>query len=242
MSCHDEPECAGQPPSIAEAKRALRARAKAELKAYFSDEKLAAECAKSVAKSFLQSEVYATADIVCGYMAMRDEIDISLILRAALNDNKQVALPRMVPGTSDMDFYFVQGLGLEAGFSADNAYSILEPSPSAQKLLLRELSARTVFLVPGLAFNLNGARLGRGKGYYDRYLGAVLDGVRAAAAGGEHDASAFDSSPAPWGVHSVPALCGVCPVNVITKAVPVEENDVRMTWLLNEYGFVRCHA
>lgn len=196
------------PPS--ELKAFQRKRARAELKSYFSDKELARQCAQAVASCFLGSKEYKNAGTIFAYMAMPDEIDLSDIVNRALEDGKKVCVPRMYPDSNDMDFYYIKSLS--DSFVKDEKYGILEPSCDCPKVDVKEISGNSVFLCPGLAFNLEGARLGRGKGYYDKYLNRVntKDVV----------------------------LCGVCTVNVITKAIPCEENDVRMTHLLNEYGFI----
>lgn len=196
--------------SIAEQKSFLRKRAKDELKKYFADKALSLQCAKTVADYFLKSKEYAEAKVIFAYMAMNDEVDLSFVINKALQDKKKVALPRMAENSGNMDFYFVDSL--EDSFSDDNRYGILEPSGNSKKVEPEKIPEKSVFLIPGLAFNLEGSRLGRGKGFYDRYLSRI-----------------------PFKNH---IFCGVCTVNVVTKAVPVEENDFRMNYLLTEYGFI----
>ena len=112
--------------SIAEQKSFLRKRAKDELKKYFEDKALSLQCAKTVADYFLKSKEYAEAKMIFAYMAMNDEIDLSFVINKALQDKKQVALPRMAENSNNMDFYFVDSL--ENSFSDNNRYGILEPS------------------------------------------------------------------------------------------------------------------
>lgn len=196
--------------SIAEQKSFLRKRAKDELKKYFADKALSVQCAKTVADYFLKSREYAESKVIFAYMAMNDEVDLSFVINKALQDKKKVALPRMEKDSCNMDFYFVDSL--KETFFDDNKYRILEPSCHNKKVESSEIPEKSVFLVPGLAFNLEGSRLGRGKGFYDRYLSQI--------------------SPANK------IFCGVCTVNVVTKAIPVEKNDFKMNYLLTEYGFI----
>ncbi len=196
--------------SIAEQKSFLRKRAKDELKKYFADKALSLQCAKTVADYFLKSKEYAEAKVIFAYMAMSDEVDLSLVIKKALQDKKQVALPRMAENSNDMDFYFIDSL--KDSFSDDNKYKILEPPLLNKKVESDKIPEKSVFLVPGLAFNLEGSRLGRGKGFYDRYLSRISEKNQ--------------------------CFCGVCTVNIVTKAIPVEENDFRMNYLLTEYGFI----
>ncbi len=199
--------------SIAEQKAFLRKRAKDELKKYFADKVLALQCAKTAADYFIKSKEYAEAKVIFAYMAMKDEIDLSYVIKKALLDKKQVALPRMEKDSCNMDFYFIDSL--EESFSDDNRYRILEPSCHNKKVEPGKIPEKSVFLVPGLAFNLEGSRLGRGKGFYDRYLSQIPSENQ--------------------------IFCGVCTVNVVTKAIPVGKNDFRMNYLLTEYGFISLH-
>lgn len=207
MACGDELRL---PPK--ELKDFQRKRAKAELKAYFSDRELSSQCSRTVSDYFLSSDEYKNAPVIFSYMAMKDEIDLSIIMKKALDDGKNLCVPGMYPDSNDMDFYYIDSL--DESFSCDNKYNIKEPSEKSRKVEVASIPGNSVFLCPGLAFNLEGARLGRGKGYYDKYLSRVKSNV---------------------------ILCGVCTVNVITKAIPCEENDIRMTHLLNEYGFISLH-
>ena len=69
-----------------------------------------------------------------------------------------------------MDFCYLSAQKSLESQLEKNAYNILEPKTDLEKLDAEHLPVHTVLLVPGLAFSRSGARLGRGKGYYDRLL------------------------------------------------------------------------
>lgn len=98
------------------------------------------------------------------YCAKPLEIDTGLLLERAAALGKNVAVPRCVPGTRDMDFYIIKGYeDLEPG-----AFGVLEPIPD-KCVKLTDFEA-SVCIVPALVYDKQGYRLGYGKGYYDRFL------------------------------------------------------------------------
>lgn len=197
--------------TVFEQKKFLRKRAKDALKEYCSDVELMKEAAASVVASVTSSDEYKKASVVLGFMPMEDEVNILPLLEQALKDGKKVAVPKMSETGNDMEFYFVNDFS--NSFSTDNKYKIKEPSENCSKLSPEGIPCDAIVFVPGLVFNLEGARLGRGKGYYDKYLSRICDVEKK-------------------------IICGVCFTICVTKAVPMEENDFRVNYLLNEYGFI----
>ena len=197
--------------TVEEQKSFLRKRAKAALKEYCSDLPLMEQTAESVVASVTNSDEYKSATMILGFMPMNDEVDVIPLMKQALKDKKKVAVPKMAKSGNDMDFYLIDDF--DGDFTSDNKYNIREPSESCTKLSPDQIPSDALIFVPGLVFNLEGARLGRGKGYYDKYLSRVPDCDKR-------------------------IVCGVCFTICVTKAVPIEKNDVRVNYLLNEYGFI----
>lgn len=115
---------------------------------------------------------FRDAPLLYAYVSSDIEVNTHSIIRTALAKGKTVAVPRCVPGTRQMEFYAIESLEeLSAG-----AYGILEPTPDPAKQVLDTETG--LCIVPGLAFDMRGYRLGFGKGYYDRFLanyhGAVI--------------------------------------------------------------------
>ena len=98
--------------------------------------------------------------MVFAYAPMKAEVNITALLEHAIA-NKALALP-VCKEDGNITFYKVENLAsLTAG-----RYGILEPKQGLQV----ELTMHDVLVVPALAYSKSGKRLGRGKGYYDRYL------------------------------------------------------------------------
>lgn len=102
----------------------------------------------------------ADAEWIYGYMALSWEPGTKKLLERLLETGKRVALPRV--SGADMDFYEIRTLSdLKEG-----AWHILEPGEHCQKAACGD----AFMLVPGMAFTEGGDRLGKGGGYYDRFL------------------------------------------------------------------------
>lgn len=115
-------------------------------------------------KGFLDSREYKNNEVVFAFVSKPIEIDTKAIIEAVWKDGKRVAVPRCVTEKREMDFYFITSFDqLEK-----STYGLLEPIPD--KCEKAEDFSRGVCIVPGLAFDAEGYRLGFGMGYYDRFL------------------------------------------------------------------------
>ncbi len=107
---------------------------------------------------------YERARQVLVYVSTPIEVDTHRIIRRALADGKRVAVPRCVPDTRLMEFYYIDSIEeLSAG-----TFGVLEPTPDPDKLVT-DLS-EGICLIPAFCYDHAGFRLGYGKGYYDRFL------------------------------------------------------------------------
>lgn len=125
-----------------------------ENKAALSDE---------ICNSILNSEFYKDAEAVFCYWPTKSEVDTKKIILSALADKKKVALPKCTDKDGNMTFYYITSL---ADLS-EGMYGIMEPD---ERLTADVSDKSSICVVPGLAFDFNGYRLGYGKGYYDRFL------------------------------------------------------------------------
>lgn len=124
------------------------------------------ECCRSwsarICNLLLSDRRLHDAATVISYAPLPDEVDVSAVTEWCRREGKTVLLPKVVSDT-EMELRVCHGPDkLRAG-----RYNILEPTgPVAEPDSLTD----AVALVPGMAFDREGYRLGRGKGYYDRFL------------------------------------------------------------------------
>lgn len=152
-------------------KKELRTAMKARLAAVSPHETLHA--AKSVLAQLENLEQWKSAEIVLAFLSMKDEINTIPILEAAREQGKTFAVPRVVG--PDLVFYQLSYLEKDV---APGAFGILEPVSGLCPVAVETLSEHhSVALVPGLAFDKENFRLGRGKGFYDRFLASAGDSL-----------------------------------------------------------------
>ena len=103
----------------------------------------------------------AEAQTIMAYYSLPDEVNTHALIDELVAEGKTVLLPKGM-GADTMELRRYTGRAdLQEG-----AYHILEPVGEP----FTDLSAIDLILVPGLAFDAAGHRLGRGRGYYDRFL------------------------------------------------------------------------
>ena len=148
-------------------KKAIRTAMKARLNAVSPHETLSAS--KSVLAQLEGLDQWNRAETVLAFLSMRDELNTTPILKAALEQGKTLAVSKVTG--EDLVFYQIKDLEKDV---APGSFGILEPVPGLPEIDVKTLSEkRSVALVPGLAFDKENFRLGRGKGFYDRFLASV---------------------------------------------------------------------
>lgn len=103
----------------------------------------------------------AGVETIVAYYSLPDEVDTHGFIDWLIAEGKTVYLPKVI---SDEDMVLCRYTGAES--LCEGVFGIMEPV--GEELLADE--AIDVVLVPGMAFDGEGNRLGRGKGYYDRFL------------------------------------------------------------------------
>ncbi len=151
-----------------------------------------------------QSALYQKARQIFAYASFGSEVETYTMIESSRRLGKRVCLPRVNTGTADpqaertMEFREIS----MPHTVERSRFGIYEPAFWEQICTPEE---DTLILVPGLAFDYAGGRIGFGKGFYDRYLSRFRQGIR----------------------------MGVCfEFQVTEKQLPCGEMDERMQYLL----------
>lgn len=117
----------------------------------------------NICKQLLSTDWYRDARELLVYAAIQEEVNLSYFINQALDDKKCIYFPKVFG--SEMEFYQVSSMDeLSKG-----AFGV--PEPPLENIRWKEKDFfSTIILVPGVAFDRNGMRIGYGKGYYDRFL------------------------------------------------------------------------
>ena len=141
---------------------------KQALRKQIREQKRAMTEAEIVAKSqalgqlFAASEAYRQAKTIYGYLPYNQEVRTTAMLQKALDDGKRVAVPKCYG--EEMRFIYLDDLTkVEKGYC--NIPEPIEDGPIAD-------DPTALVLMPGLAFDPQGHRMGYGGGFYDKFLAA----------------------------------------------------------------------
>ena len=185
-------------------KKKTRQRVLQQRRAFSATEKTPAE--QRMLK-FLQSwEVFRQAKTIHIFISKTDEPDTSPIIESAWESGKTVAVPCVVP--ESFELFHSQLKSFED--LSSGALGVLEPSPEGRIAMNPE--SFDLVIIPGVAFDRQGGRLGYGKGYYDRFL---------------EQTAAF-------------RLALAFNFQVFEK-VPTEKHDVPMNGILTESGIIEVN-
>ena len=151
---------------IRSAKSALRAEAKEALKKLPSADRAAA--ADKILDTLKEWAPFQEAKVIAVFSGTYEEVDTEGIIRHALASGKTVLLPYITPiadGTSRLVMAQIQNYDADL---QEGAFGILEPKEGLRGK--SDVAESDLILIPGLAFDERGGRVGKGRGFYDRYL------------------------------------------------------------------------
>ena len=140
-------------------KAELRKQVLQEMKAIPREQKQAMD--QALTDQFLKHPFYQEAKLIASYLSFPHEFQTQELIEQALKDGKKVLIPKTYPkGRMDFVVYDPQQL-------VKTAFGLLEPQGDLEVV---DASQIDLIHVPGLAFTMEGYRIGYGGGYYDRYL------------------------------------------------------------------------
>jgi 5-formyltetrahydrofolate cyclo-ligase len=162
------------------------------------------ESSRAAQLNLLALDEYAKAECVALYAPAHNETDTALILTAAFKAGKRVLYPAVCG--KQMVFRMVERIDA----LREGAFGILEPCPTG---IDHHADEADLIVVPGVAFDQAGHRIGYGKGFYDRFL--QHPGRRAHLVGFCHDFQLTD------------------------KAIPADSHDIPMEIVVTDSRIIR---
>ena len=163
------------------------------IKKTLSKEKIA-DMSDKICNHLIQTSFFRKANCIALYNAMNDEVQTSELIENFYT-KKNIALP-VVKG-NNMNFHLYTG----ANNISTGTFGITEPNNTKQ-IPLEEID---LIIVPGVAFDHNKNRIGRGRGYYDRLLSE-------------------NNKP----------VIGICFDFQLLEYVPTERHDIKMDMVITE--------
>ncbi|MBQ8868619.1 MAG: 5-formyltetrahydrofolate cyclo-ligase [Oscillospiraceae bacterium] len=118
----------------------------------------------AIAQNLFSIKDFASAQKVLCYVSTETEVDTEGVINRLFEQNKVVAAPKMRDSEGNMDFYTITALAQ----TQKSSFGVREPNADACNKL--DDFSDSVCILPALAFDKNGFRLGYGKGCYDRFL------------------------------------------------------------------------
>jgi len=181
-------------------KTSLRAQARARIAALSAKERL--DASSRICRRIAALAEWASSDLIALFSAQPSEPNPAALMNASA---KAFCFPRI--SGAMLDFHRCDSVDL----LRPGLWRILEPDPAHCPVI--PPSEIDLLLIPGLAFTRSGARLGRGRGFYDRFLDRVRPGA---------------------------VKIGVCFQAQLIDAVPVEIHDHAVHLIVTEAEVIRC--
>lgn len=131
-----------------------------------------ADASRQIGERISTLEAYRDAQGVAVYWPLETEVDLRPFIALALESGRKVFLPRVNDAEKRLEFASFDG---KAESLVNGPFGLLEPQ--SHEVPISDIN---LIIVPGLAFDMHGHRLGYGAGYYDRSLkssGAATAGV-----------------------------------------------------------------
>ena len=117
---------------------------------------------KIVTEKFLKSDCFKNAKTIMSYISIKNEIELQEINKSIINLGKTLILPVINNNGENMKSIKIDNLeNLK-----EKKFGVIEPEDGEEI----KCDAIDLVIIPGVAFDINGNRIGFGKGYYDKFL------------------------------------------------------------------------
>lgn len=114
----------------------------------------------------INNEYYKKSNVIFFYVSFQGEVDTHELIKYSLNIGKTICVPKVISKKEGMEAIKINFFNeLKNG-----KYDILEPKDSCNKIYTNDIE---LILMPGVAFDKNGGRIGYGGGFYDRFLNKI---------------------------------------------------------------------
>ncbi|MEM2608742.1 MAG: 5-formyltetrahydrofolate cyclo-ligase [Thermoproteota archaeon] len=153
-------------------------------------------------------EEFSKAKVVMTYVSKSDEVDTTELIKDMLRSGKRVIVPVVDKEEKDLipcEISSLEELGL-------GTFGVMEPKPNNANVV--DLNEIDLLIVPGRAFDKKCNRLGRGMGYFDRFLKRQIRGK----------------------------VIGLAFSEQVFENIPIDENDVKVDAVVTEYEVIRWEA
>jgi len=184
-----------------------------------------AECSREITLKLMNLPSYRNAETVLGYMSIGAEFETLAWVQQALQDGKQVLLPRVNSSSKQLELFQVADLQQDV---APGKWDIAEPLP-ARCRRVEDSEQIDFILLPGVAFARDGSRLGYGGGFYDKLLERISHDVLPRASRNQAGAGA-----------KAPVFVAAAFAMQLVNDIPQEATDRKVEWLLTENEVIDC--
>ena len=137
--------------------------------------------AERIAEQIVALHEFAAAGTVLLYAGLPDEVSTEQLIERCRRDNKRIALPRVLGRSSKIEIEIETDIEMDIALVNDpgrdlvkGTFGIFEPAADCPAL---PPEAVDLAIVPGRAFDRSGTRVGRGRGFYDRFLPRLTSGA-----------------------------------------------------------------
>lgn len=192
--------------------------------------KLREEKSNKILQKLYGLELYKKTEVMLTYVDYQSEVITTPLIARALSENKKIFTPKVCiekmeseeTEPEEMEFYRITGMkDLAEGYKGIRepicGESFLEGNGSYKASIKKDSMeiADVLMVIPGVAFDQVGHRIGYGKGFYDRYLKRLAEaGIKA---------------------YKI-ALCYECQM---ISGVPYENHDIIMDMVITENGIFK---